>query len=330
MKTYTEDISLLNLQEAKRLTESKYKKLLRRVQELERERDAALRLRKLSPERITKINASSHAEATAVVLASDWHIEERVKGKTISHLNEYNLDIAHERAQTFWRTTAKMISMFKRDIPIPNLIVWLGGDFISSNIHEELLETCSLLPVEAAIVAQNMIAGGLQYLLDNTTCNIKCVCSVGNHTRITKQVHVATEAGNSLELFMYHALANHFRNSKRITFELPVGYHSYVDVYGHVLRFHHGHGIKFQGGIGNVFISGFKSIAQWNKGRTAYLDLWGHYHAAKDGGSFVQNGSLIGYNAYALSIKADFETPRQMFFLIDSKRGKTLTCPIIC
>lgn len=49
--------------------------------------------------------------------------------------------------------------------------------------------------------------------------------------------------------------------------------------------------------------------------------------------SYVINGigvhnSLIGYAAYALSIKADYEPPRQAFFLIDEKFGKTVVCPI--
>jgi hypothetical protein len=41
------------------------------------------------------------------------------------------------------------------------------------------------------------------------------------------------------------------------------------------------------------------------------------------------NGSLVGYNAFALSIKAGFEPPKQAFFLIDKSVGKTVVTPII-
>jgi len=41
------------------------------------------------------------------------------------------------------------------------------------------------------------------------------------------------------------------------------------------------------------------------------------------------NGSLIGYNSFALSIKASAERPQQMFALIDKVRGKTLVAPIL-
>jgi len=44
---------------------------------------------------------------------------------------------------------------------------------------------------------------------------------------------------------------------------------------------------------------------------------------------FVVNGSLIGYNAFALSIKAEYEPPSQAFFLIDKKRFRSVTIPIL-
>lgn len=323
------ELLLANLRDNLRDSESRNKRYIKLIRQLERERDAAIQFGVKNVVKIGPKKPSGKSEATVVVLCSDWHIEERVKGSTISGLNEYTIDIARERSERFWRTVARMVHIYKRDIPIRDMVLWLGGDFISGNIHDELLETCSLQPVEAALLAQDWLASGIQYLLEHTNCVITIPCSCGNHSRITKDRRVSTETGNSLELFVYHALANHFKGEKRIRFILPQGYHTYVEIYGKMIRFHHGHGIKYGGGIGGIFIPAFKAIGSWNKGRVADLDCFGHYHSAKDGGSFLLNGSLIGYNAYALSIKADFETPRQMLFLMDSKRGKTLTAPII-
>lgn len=329
MKPLESEIALGHTRDKLVVAESKNRQLIKLVSRLEKERDASLQFGVKNIHKIVSTKQDGKSEATAVVLCSDWHIEEEVKSSSVSGLNEYTLNIAQERSDKFWRTTARLVNIFKKDIPIPQIVLWLGGDFVSGNIHEELLETCSLPPVEAAITAQDWLAAGIQYLLDNTTCTLLIPCSIGNHSRITKERRVSTEAGNSLELFIYHALSKHFTGNKRIKFFLPQGYHTYINVYGKVLRFHHGHGIKYGGGIGGIFIPAFKAIGQWNKGRVADIDIFGHYHSAKDGGTFLLNGSLIGYNAYALSIKADFETPRQMFFLMDSIRGKTLTCPII-
>jgi hypothetical protein len=106
--------------------------------------------------------------------------------------------------------------------------------------------------------------------------------------------------------------------------------HSYVEVFGLTLRFLHGHSIKFGGGIGGITIPIRKAISQWNKVRKADLTVMGHFHQCVDGGDFIVNGSLIGYNAFAQFIKADYEPPRQQFFLITDYRGgeKSVVAPI--
>jgi hypothetical protein len=128
---------------------------------------------------------------------------------------------------------------------------------------------------------------------------------------------------------MYVHLKAYFRNEPRVTFIVAEGMHSYVKVYDTMIRFQHGHAIKYGGGVGGIYIPVNKSIAQWNKARHADLDVFGHFHQSKDGGNFICNGSLIGYNSFALSIKADYEQPKQQLFLMDKKRGRTCTWPIL-
>jgi hypothetical protein len=104
----------------------------------------------------------------------------------------------------------------------------LLGDFISGNIHDELMETCRLLPAFAIMRAQDVLASGIQFLLDNTDCHFTIPCTPGNHSRITKKQRHATEQGNSLETYMYHNLARHFQGNKRVTFLIADGYHLYL------------------------------------------------------------------------------------------------------
>jgi hypothetical protein len=51
---------------------------------------------------------------------------------------------------------------------------------------------------------------------------------------------------------MYRHLAGHFaaKRESRVQFVIPEGPHSYMEIYDLTLRFHHGHMIKFGGGIG--------------------------------------------------------------------------------
>jgi hypothetical protein len=65
-----------------------------------------------------------------------------------------------------------------------------------------------------------------------------------------------------------------------------------------------------------------KAIAQWNRGRSADIYCCGQFHQVFDGCNFVVNGSMIGYNAFALAIKAAYERPAQLMFAEHSKLGK--------
>lgn len=329
--TIEEDRQIKKLKETSKETDKKYKQMLAQIELLEKELEASLEMKeRLSPITIELSESKSDGEAVAVVLASDWHLEEAVRPETVNGLNKYNLKIAEERARQFFQNTLKLVNKEQEATKINTLVLALLGDFISGNIHTELLENCLLRPIEAIIFAENIIAGGIDYLLEHSDLNLIIPCAVGNHTRITHKVHISNEQGNSLETFMYHHLRNRYQGNERVTFHIAEGYLSYLDIYGYTLCFQHGHAVKYGGGIGGLTIPLNKAIAQWQKLRYADLYCLGHWHTFTDTGNAIVNGSLIGYNAFAVFIKAGFEKPKQAFFLIDKKRKtKTVVCPIL-
>jgi hypothetical protein len=279
--------------------------------------------------KISKKDPTGNTEATAFLMASDWHVEEIVDPTTVNDLNTYDPEIARASAEQFWRVGVRLSQIIGRDVRINTLVVALLGDFITNNIHEEFLETNAVPPMEAVRLAQDLIASGIQFILNNTKYDLIIPCHSGNHGRITKYVHAAFEYGHSLEYLMYHSLATMFASEPRVQFRISTSYHSYLDLYGLRIRLHHGHATLYKGGVGGLYIPVNKAIAQWNRAIRADLDLFGHYHQMKDGGNFLSNGSLIGTNPYSIRIKADYEPPRQTFFVIDSKHGRTFTCPIL-
>lgn len=267
-------------------------------------------------------------EATAFWVASDWHVEENVDPRVVSGLNKYNLDTAKARATQFFQHGLRLTNLLAQDVKLPTIVLALLGDFISNDIHEEVAEVSEIAPAHAVTFARDLIASGIEHVLEHSDYNLVIPCHSGNHGRTTKTTRFATENGHSLEYLMYLLLAAHFRSEPRVKFIVSEGYHSYLTCYGRTVRFHHGHAVKYGGGVGGLFIPAYKAIAQWNKARRADLDVFGHFHQSKDGGNFLCNGSMIGYNAFALSIKADYEPPQQTLFLMDNKRGRTCTWPI--
>ena len=308
----------------------KYGAALKQIEGLERDLTIADELSvNIDTFDITPRKGASQSEGTVLWVASDWHVEERVKPGSINEMNEHTLEIAKTRAGNFFQAGLRLTNLLKQDIAIDTVVLALLGDFISNDIHEEIAEVAMLEPMHAIVYAQNLIASGIEFILEHSDYKLVIPCHSGNHARTTKTTRFATENGHSLEYLMYLHLAAYFRNENRVTFIVPDGYHSYLKVYDQIIRFHHGHAINYQGGIGGIFIPAFKAISQWDKIKRADLDVFGHFHQRKDGGKFISNGCNIGFNAYALSIKADYELPGQQLFMIDKKRGRTCTWPIL-
>lgn len=311
-------------------TGTKYKEALQRIEQLEAEQQA---LQSLAADvkglTITPSTGSGTSEATVVIVASDWHDEEKVDPKTVSGLNAFNLEIADQRTTKFFQAGLRLTRLLQQDVKIDHVVLALLGDFISGDIHEEVAEVCQVPPMEAISRVQNKLIGGIEFFLNHSKVTLTLPCHSGNHARTTHKTRFATENGHSLEYLMYLHLAAYFRNEPRVRFQIAGGYHSYMEIYDQTLRFHHGHGVKYGGGVGGIYIPVNKAIAQWDKGRRADLDVFGHFHQHIPAPKFVCNGSLIGFNAFALSIKADYERPQQSLFLIDKKRGRTCTWPIL-
>lgn len=309
-----EQIAVQRVNEEASALRAEKRELMSILAEKEREVEAAIRIATTPQEYTLKTKPAKSLRTTQIIMWSDWHVEEIVNPQSVNHLNEFNERVADARIQSCILNSARLMEITAKDAPVDATILHLGGDFISGNIHTELLENTWARPIDAMIWAQDRLMAGIRHLAARTP-KLIIVCNVGNHSRITQKTHFATEQGNSLEKFAYKNMCHALRDLANVEWIIAEGYHVFVDLYGKTIRFHHGHAVKYGGGIGGIFIPAYKAISQWNKARRADLDCFCHFHTLKNGGNFILNGSLIGYNSYAVAIKADFEKPYQKFFL---------------
>lgn len=266
------------------------------------------------------VKGSQKDQSVAVVLASDWHYEEKVTPESVNMLNDFNLSIADARIKNFFGNTVKLLHKEQKDSHINTMILALLGDFITGNIHEDNVESSQLGVGEALWAIKSRIHSGIKFILDNSDVNLVIPCHSGNHGRHTKKQRIANEKNNSLEWLIYKSLSEIWESNSRVKFLVGDSYHSFVEPFpGFTIRFHHGHFVKYGGGVGGITIPINKAVSMWNRNRPANLDCIGHFHQHCDGGNFVVNGSLIGYSPYAVSIKGAYERPSQSFFLINGK-----------
>ena len=312
----------------------KYKALQDDLKRTEQALADSLRIMEHRPKihRIRMDSGISGGQSTAVALLSDVHCEEVVTLNKTNGLNKHNPDISKRRVARFFDLVVRFIRVERVESRIDNLVLWLGGDFFSSNLHEELPAVCAMPPMEAAMFSQNMIVSGLHFLMEQEpNLKIHVVGSVGNHSRIVSKVYVSTEQEHSIEWMMYHAIAAHFAGLPNMTFQLDNSYHSYLKVYNKVVRFNHGHQVRYNMGLAGVHGPLRKKIDQvWNKQVHADLTCSGHWHTyvpAERGLAYVVNGSTIGASPYGMNF--GYEDPCQAFFLIHNKYGVVGQRPLL-
>lgn len=308
-----------------------HKELVERLREAEERQHVLDRLDK--PVKVIAIKRRergiSKREGCAVILASDWHIEEHVPRRADTAGNYYDLKVADKRVNRFFVGIRDLIDMNRPTFGLRDIVLWLGGDLITGYLRNENREENELSPVEAITWLKVKLSAGIDLLLaDDKIEMITIPCSHGNHGRTTEKRQISTGAQNSFEWLLYQWLADRYANEKRIKFITDQSNHQYVDVYDFNLHFHHGDEVKYQGGIGGIAVPLMKAVAGWDQVKRCHYHHMGHWHQLRDFGNVTVNGSLIGYNAYAMSVRASPEPPQQAFYILDSKRGKTAQFPI--
>ncbi len=326
------DVSAIRESAKVRQLNEKYKHVLIKLEEAEKRFDALVVIKeRVDVHRIEPLLSQGKSEACPVIMLSDWHFEENIDPRTINGLNEYNLEIAEQRWVRCIQNSMKLVHKERHSSEVKQVVVWLGGDFITGYIHEELEESNYLSPVQAVRFAKKRIISALDFYAQHGNFErIVVVCNYGNHGRTNKKPRVSTGHKNSYEWMMYKDLQDYYQTEKRFEFVVPDGLFAYVDVFGYVNRFWHGDTISYGGGIGGLTVPLIKAIGRYNTTIKADFNFMGHYHqlfeATKD---CMVNGSGIGYSAYAQRIGASFERPQQGFKMIDRKHGYTTKLNIL-
>lgn len=321
---------LFRLQARAREAQAAKKHLLKEIEIVEARHDFLCSIEGPVKAHTIKPAIRGKKEACAVAIASDWHVGELVDPITVNDRNSYNPEIAQERGLRYFRNVLRLLEQQRSGATIKTMVLGLLGDMMTGYIHEELVETNPLSPTEEILLLKEMLVSGIDFLLEHGgLTKIVIPCCYGNHGRTTLKRRVQSGAKNSYEWLLYKVLEGHYEKEDRIEFIVADGSHVYVEVFGVMIRFHHGDDVRFQGGVGGLSIPLRKACHGWDTFKPAQLTIIGHWHQFVDFGFAIVNGSLIGYNAYALSIKATFEEPRQAFFLIDKARErKTVVAPI--
>lgn len=262
--------------------------------------------------------------AAFVALASDWHTCEIVNPAKTLGKNEHNQEIGVERA---WRWARGIVTMCKREqetCDVKSLVLWLGGDFmVNDSLHYKSERSVDLSPPDEARFMRDLLAQIIAYIrAELDVPRLVILTSWGNHDRTSLKVIPGLGAEYSYMQWVYRDLASWFAKTPGVEFRIAESEWSVADIHGYRVGFHHGHFIKYGGGVGGLGIPLLKKVRIAAREHNVRTVCVGHFHTrgTYEAGLAFSNGSLVGTSAFSSDMMFQSEPPAQVAFVIDLER----------
>jgi predicted phosphodiesterase len=316
---------------------------LRRTRDrLQKEADTAEEIRRViyeikecdpePPAWISKLTGPNGKRGGPVTIWSDWHWGETVSKAEVGGVNEFNAGIARKRAKALVERTIDLSfnHMGRAKTEYPGLVLCLGGDMISGDIHEELMVTNDRTPLQAVNDLTDCLAGGIDALATKFG-KVFIPCVAGNHGRNTHKIRAKGHLYTNYDWNIYCNLARYYRGNKHVQFLIPPENDAFFNVYGHRFLLTHGHTLGVKGGdgiigaIGPIMRGRIKvGRSETQVGRDFDTLLMGHWHQMLWLPGCIVNGALKGYDEYArLFLRAPYAQPSQALFFVHPEHGLT-------
>lgn len=264
---------------------------------------------------------------------SDWHYGEVVNKEETGGVNEFNNAICKERVRHLVEGTIRMIRGFSfkdGSAPPEGIVVALGGDMISGDIHEELAETNEGTPMQGVNDVLDLLIWGIN-AMKKEFGKVFVPCVIGNHPRTTKKMRAKQAVYLSYEWNMYCMLERYYRYDKDVTVFVPGETDAYFRVAGQRFLLTHGNLMGVKGGdgiigaLGPIARGAVKMRGSESKiGRDYDYLIMGHWHQEIWLPRVIVNNSLKGYDEYArLFLRADPSRPSQCLWFVHPEHGIT-------
>lgn len=288
------------------------------------------------PAWITKpVKAGNNFPGVPTLFLSDIHAGERVKRSEVpGGCNEFNMAILAKRLDHTIRAAQYLPRLLAGHDGIPGIVVVLGGDMVSGDIHEELKCTNELPTIPTVLELYEMLVGGIKMLADEYK-HVFVPCVSGNHGRNTMKTWNKARNHTSFDWLLYQMLARAFQGDARVKFYVPLGSDALYRVYGTRYLLTHGDQFKASdsiiGAIGPLMRGNQKKTARnASLGQPYDVMLCGHWHQYIHLARLIVNGSIKGYDEYAASWNFPMEPAQQALWMTHPRYGINWRMPIFC
>lgn len=335
------DASIDDLVRERRI-ESAEKRMLKRAQDaaakLEEQVDllTALDAVTVSPAPWAKINKSrSEHHGIANLLLSDLHLDEVVDEAEMRGKNKYNRVIALNRLKETGARTVLMARDYISGIKFDGLTVWINGDLVTGNIHEELSQTNDAQDViDTVDFWVDHICSMLVQQAEHFERVHVVVSGGGNHGRSQRKPPAKRAVRSNFDWLLMRIVYRELKGDERFTWNMSEALDVRETQYDH--RYFMVHGDDFHGGdqiagaVRPVMMGDYRTLTmEITDGEPYDTMLVGHFHQYTTLPRAIINGSLKGYDEYAKRKKFRPEPPKQAFWVTTPENGPSFHLPIL-
>lgn len=260
---------------------------------------------------------STKGRSILIAHTSDLHMGEVVEASEVDGINAYDAHVARERMGRYFNAICEIGPRWLHDDHCDGVLLTMGGDLISGDIHEELSRTNALTSHEQVAAVASVYEAGIRQLADNFG-HVHVVAVPGNHGRTTHKPTAKLAAKLSYDILAASILKQQMQSDARVTWGIATGTDVRTIVYGRTILCTHGDKMGTGGGQGfagpmlPIMRGAAKVRAQaTGAGMSCDLMLTGHYHVSGQPPGVLANGSVIGYSEYGHAIRGGVEPPKQ-------------------
>lgn len=281
------------------------------------------------PKWLARVPKKAEKIATLCTILSDCHFDEVVNPSEIGGRNAYDRTIADMRLERYFSQVVRLARDYLTGMTFDGVVLMLGGDLISGDIHEELSQTNQAQTLDTVLYWSERIAAGISLLADEFG-QVHVPVVVGNHGRRSRKPRAKGRARDNYDWLIGQLVARHFDQHPRVTFDIPDGTDALVKVHDTTLLLTHGDQVSGGGGIGGIWPPVMRMVAKKRTRHDFSSVVMGHWHQlimAPTAGVIV-NGSLKGEDEYAAVSNFSPERAQQALFTVAPGHGITFSAPV--
>ena len=291
------------------------------------------------PPWINDRKAFPYRHGVPALFLSDLHYGETVSPAQVFNSNKFNANVCIQRVKQVIDTTEHLTFGILKDPKFPGIVLVLGGDNVNGVLRDEALANNDRQIMSQAIEVADLLHSSILKLI-RIYGRVFVVGVPGNHGRNTRKPWASFYAETNFDWLVYQMLERFFKveiAAGKVAFLTPPARDVTFKIAGRAFRLTHGD--QFRGG--DSIIGPLGPITRGNNKKLAmalslptedeeYQTLLvAHFHSLYMTPKLIINGSIKGYDEYALSNNFGWEPPQQALFFTHEKYGVNHYMPVL-